>query len=104
MTVEITYADEFDKEYYPFSEKVYGIIEELSKLLYHPNPDEAKWKYFCTIHGAIFKLTWADAGITHRNGNLGVNQIKFLADVDGLRWVESKEDHFTIGLEFRVVK
>lgn len=104
MAIEITYADEFDREHYPFSDKVYELVEKIARIIYHPDPENSKWKYFCTVHGAIFKTEWTDAGIKHRNGNLGINQIRAFADFEGLRWIESKEDHFTVGVEHKVVK
>lgn len=103
MSVEIIYNDMDDKEHYPFGEKLYDVLEDVAHMIFHPDPENSKWYYFATSHGAILHMLWEDAGISHRNGNLGIGTLKQLVDLEGLRWIESSETRFVLGLEFSVV-
>ena len=100
----IKYNDEFDADHYPYCDSVKPVLAALAALAHHPFPEESFWWYDATIHGSIFTLDWKRNGLDGRDGTIGVELIKLLSELEGVRWVRSANDGLCVGFEHRVTK
>lgn len=100
----IKYNDEFDAVHYPYRDSVKSTLTTIAALAHHPDPKESFWWYDATLHGSIFTLDWKKNGLNGRDGTIGVELIKLLADLEGVRWVRSGKDGLSVGFEHSVTK
>ncbi len=91
MSIQISFNDDFDVEHYPLEDWHRQTIEQIVDLF--DISVTVEWWYHATTHGRVF---WCAIKGHQR---LVATEIKQLAEVKGLRWIEPTKEKLSISLD-----